>query len=336
MGEFKKRVLGPLALPMAAFAFIGIMTLAFSRVLLAVPEAGSTTLALLIAAVILGVAGVLAAAGSRLKKSQKVLSLAAGIALLGAGVAGASLGVRALPHHSEEVEIVASSVLFETDTLELPADTAVDLVFINNDAGVPHNVEIYPDDTFSGEGIFVGEVFNGVATRTYELEPIPAGEYAFRCVVHPTTMVGTVIVGGEGGGHGEPAAPAEDHGAPADTPDDDHGDEPVADDPAPQFDAEEFETSFTIAAENVAFDTDQILLAAGVPTTIVFDNRDGGIPHNVEIYADDSFTGDPVFKGDIFNGEEERTYELPAIDAGDYAFRCVVHPTTMVGTAIFG
>jgi len=38
-----------------------------------------------------------------------------------------------------------------------------------------------------------------------------------------------------------------------------------------------------------------------------------------------------LFKGAIFNGVETRTYDVPALDAGQYAFVCTVHPT-MVGT----
>ena len=33
----------------------------------------------------------------------------------------------------------------------------------------------------------------------------------------------------------------------------------------------------------------------------------------------------------IFNGVETRTYDVPALDAGAYAFVCTVHPT-MIGT----
>ena len=42
-------------------------------------------------------------------------------------------------------------------------------------------------------------------------------------------------------------------------------------------------------------------------------------------------TGAELFKGEIFNGVETRTYDVPALDAGAYAFVCTVHPT-MIGT----
>ena len=38
-----------------------------------------------------------------------------------------------------------------------------------------------------------------------------------------------------------------------------------------------------------------------------------------------------MFKGDIFNGPDKRTYSVPALPAGTYAFVCSVHPN-MTGT----
>jgi plastocyanin len=85
-----------------------------------------------------------------------------------------------------------------------------------------------------------------------------------------------------------------------------------------------------ITASALAFDPTEITAPAGEPFQIEFSNKDAGTPHNVAIHKD-SPTGAEVFKGDIFNGVETRTYEVPALDAGTYAFVCTVHPT-MVGT----
>ena len=57
----------------------------------------------------------------------------------------------------------------------------------------------------------------------------------------------------------------------------------------------------------------------------MFDNKDAGTPHNVSLHLGGS-TGAELFKGTIFNGIESRTYDVPAIDAGQYAFVCTVHP----------
>jgi len=85
-----------------------------------------------------------------------------------------------------------------------------------------------------------------------------------------------------------------------------------------------------ITASGLAFDPAEVTAPGGEPFQIEFTNQDAGTPHNVAIHKDVP-TGEEVFKGDIFNGVETRTYEVQALDAGTYAFVCTVHPT-MVGT----
>jgi plastocyanin len=85
----------------------------------------------------------------------------------------------------------------------------------------------------------------------------------------------------------------------------------------------------TVEAKNVAFTQASWTGPAGVPFTIAFSNQDPGTPHDIEL-TDSS--GAVVFKGDIFNGVDTRTYQVPALPAGDYTFSCVVHPN-MTGTA---
>ncbi len=41
-------------------------------------------------------------------------------------------------------------------------------------------------------------------------------------------------------------------------------------------------------------------------------------------------TGEVVFQGEIFTGVGTKTYDIPALPAGTYAFVCTVHPN-MVG-----
>jgi plastocyanin len=89
------------------------------------------------------------------------------------------------------VQISAVNVQFEQSEVEAPADTAFQIVFANNDAGVPHNVEIKDE---GGASVFMGEIFNGVETRTYDVPAIPAGAYTFICTVHPN-MTGTLTAG---------------------------------------------------------------------------------------------------------------------------------------------
>jgi plastocyanin len=65
---------------------------------------------------------------------------------------------------------------------------------------------------------------------------------------------------------------------------------------------------------------------------LLFENRDGA-PHNVRIYDDNPDT--PLFTGEIFSGPASRTYQVPAIPAGQHKFRCDVHPQ-MAGTVTSG
>ncbi|HSW42366.1 MAG TPA: cupredoxin domain-containing protein [Patescibacteria group bacterium] len=85
--------------------------------------------------------------------------------------------------------------------------------------------------------------------------------------------------------------------------------------------------TLAISAQGIAFDTDTLSAPAGVPFRIEFANNDGGIPHNVEILQN----GQSVWRGDLFNGVETRTYDVPALAAGTYEFICTVHPN-MRGT----
>jgi plastocyanin len=85
-----------------------------------------------------------------------------------------------------------------------------------------------------------------------------------------------------------------------------------------------------ISAANIKYDQTTVTAPANTPFQIKFENNDAGVPHNVTIHLGGS-TGAELFKGTIFNGIETRTYDVPALDAGQYAFVCTVHPT-MIGT----
>lgn len=84
----------------------------------------------------------------------------------------------------------------------------------------------------------------------------------------------------------------------------------------------------TIGAEGIAFDKDTLEAPADQAFQIAFENRDAGVPHNVEIRDSN---GASLFKGEIFNGVDTRTYDVPALPAGTYTFICTVHPN-MIGT----
>lgn len=195
MSEFFRRIVLPISLPVAALGFIALLVFFASRILLAVPEVWSTSIALALSATVLFFASVLSALRS-VNAAQRLLSIMVGLSVIAAGGVALSQGTRTIEAHSDDVEIAALGIKFDKDLLEFPADEAVKLAFTNSDAGIPHNVSIYPDET-SPEGLFVGEIFSGVATKTYEIDPIAAGTYFFKCDVHPD-MKGSVEVAEEG------------------------------------------------------------------------------------------------------------------------------------------
>lgn len=96
--------------------------------------------------------------------------------------------------------------------------------------------------------------------------------------------------------------------------------------------SEPAEGDLALVALNIQFDRTELSTAADTPFTITLDNQDAGIPHNVEIR---DAGGASLFLGEIYNGVETRTYEIPALAAGSYTFICTVHPN-MVGTLTVG
>ena len=85
----------------------------------------------------------------------------------------------------------------------------------------------------------------------------------------------------------------------------------------------------TLAAKDIAFTTANLSVPAGKPFILVFENGEA-VMHNVSIYAG-SAGSNRVFEGVSFTGPATRWYPVPALSAGDYVFKCDLHPT-MTGT----
>ena len=227
--EVRRRVLLGVGIPVAAFLFLGVLIIAFSRILLAVPESLAPWVALLFATNIL-VGCALAASIRGTRGFAFLITLLVGT-ILGGGIAGAVLGERPVHSLIEEEEaappgpspappppagesptpsesppeeeppaegpggevarIVAEGVAFDVAELSLPAEGEAVIEFDNRDAGIPHNVAIYGE---GGDPVFQGEIITGPAMIEYRF-PAPApGSYEFRCDVHPQ-MAGSVSVG---------------------------------------------------------------------------------------------------------------------------------------------
>lgn len=84
----------------------------------------------------------------------------------------------------------SSSAAFDPPTdLTVPADEPFQIRFSNNEAGVPHNVEV--KDASGASSLMRGEIITGVAEATYDVPALAAGQYPFICSVHPN-MTGTI------------------------------------------------------------------------------------------------------------------------------------------------
>jgi plastocyanin len=87
-----------------------------------------------------------------------------------------------------------------------------------------------------------------------------------------------------------------------------------------------------IAAENEFEFTEDELRAPAGEITIVFDNRDEGILHNIAIYPSQDDLATVLGSTELTEGPDvqELTIEL---EAGEYYYNCQVHPA-MDGTLI--
>jgi len=89
---------------------------------------------------------------------------------------------------AEVVTITAASIAFNPTEVTAPADAPFTLSFDNQDAGIPHDVQI---KDAAGAVVFKTDVFPGAAKRDYSVPALAAGAYPFACSVHPN-MTGTL------------------------------------------------------------------------------------------------------------------------------------------------
>lgn len=91
-----------------------------------------------------------------------------------------------------DVTVTSTDMVFDTETMTVAAGEPFTVVLVNEDT-MPHNIAVYTDESASEE-LFVGEMVTD-GTITYEIGALEAGEYFFRCDLHPE-MAGTFVVEG--------------------------------------------------------------------------------------------------------------------------------------------
>ena len=221
--EFRDRVILPVLIPVGLFGLIALLAVGFGMMLLYSPMVVSGTIAIVVAAGILGAFG-LATAHSELPRLKGAVIAGAGVVplLIGGLVATGVITTTAErvvdrePHQGVPpgaAELVAEDSTWEQTELTLPEVGEVAVVLVNKDDGIPHNMSIYPlrgRQPDLDNVVFEGPRVDGVAQQIYTFPaPEEPGAYYYQCDFHPTTMTGTVTFEGEGeGGAGA------DHAAP--------------------------------------------------------------------------------------------------------------------------
>ena len=231
--EARRRVLLGVGIPVAAFAFLAVLIIAFSRILLAIDPGLAPWVALLFATNIL--VGCALAATIRGTRGFAFLIVLLVATILGGGIAGAVLGER--PVHSLVEEEAAGPAegppegappppgespsppappaetpAEEEPAPQPPAAGAIQIVaegtaFDVAELSLPAEGEVViafenrdplPHNVSlyseAGDPVFTGEIVTGPTSTEYRFPAPPPGSYQFRCDVHPQ-MQGTATVG---------------------------------------------------------------------------------------------------------------------------------------------
>jgi mono/diheme cytochrome c family protein/plastocyanin len=106
----------------------------------------------------------------------------------GGGASAAPSAAASTDPNAEVVTVTAQNIAFTTTAVTAPAGAAFTLSFDNQDAGIPHDVQV---KDASGAQVFKTDIFPGVAKRDYPVPALKAGSYPFACTVHPN-MTGTL------------------------------------------------------------------------------------------------------------------------------------------------
>ena len=146
--------------------------------------------------------------------------------------------------------------------------------------------------------------------------------------------VSVLFLVGCGGGSGEDVDPLAGGPTGANTNHGDHGGGGGHTDHAGNATAtcEPSGTTLTITASGTKVDKNCLAAPANQALTINYDNKDQ-LPHNIVILTSHSAT-DAIFKADLFRGPATKTFNVPGLAPGTYAFHSDSNPAQMSGTFI--
>lgn len=94
----------------------------------------------------------------------------------------------------DKCTIEAKQIKFSTNKLTVKAGSSVSVAFTNADSGIPHTFTVWPSEAAAGKGTPLGDTGtfgSGTKTATFKA-PAKGGSLYFDCIVHPTSMFGTI------------------------------------------------------------------------------------------------------------------------------------------------
>jgi plastocyanin len=105
--------------------------------------------------------------------------------------------------------------------------------------------------------------------------------------------------------------------------------------PAPGAGATDGAVPLAITAQDIAFKPASLTAPAGRLLQVTFDNRDGGVPHNLVLMAGPDLTTELV-KSEIVTGPATQVVSIPGLIPEIYQFTCTVHPNMTAKLVIGG